>query len=326
METAVSFHLVVHSPPGVDLPMDYAIYEQAVKDMTKVELEDMVLGLLTEINNECMSSVGSVRDYLATSIERHNRTRRQREAAAACEVAAQAPKRVRKDHLVPLCSGPKVYGCLQCGCYNNRARLIKEACANWEEHMPHGREGVLHTDPDTYDVVTATCADCRKPVPLCGGPDTYGCPKCQIFAETPEVLLQNCRAQGCPYHDHIPLNRDDVKHHRFKKSEDGTCAACRPRTEAQIQADAQAAVQSPAASAAAPSATSTVPDVPPLHMIDELFISQNDRIPIGKFHQWVRDHGTKDNDENSWYWIRKNLHQLKIRCDAKRHFYVRGAR
>eukprot|EP01046_Picozoa_sp_COSAG06_P120674 COSAG06_NODE_68090_length_240_cov_14.581560_1_plen_38_part_10 len=33
---------------------------------------------------------------------------------------------------------------------------------------------------------------------------------------------------------------------------------------------------------------------------DELFISQNDRIPIGKFHQWVRDHGTKDNDENSW--------------------------
>eukprot|EP01046_Picozoa_sp_COSAG06_P040487 COSAG06_NODE_4905_length_3870_cov_2.133121_5_plen_77_part_00 len=53
---------------------------------------------------------------------------------------------------------------------------------------------MLHTDPETYNVVTATCADCEKPVPLCGGPDTYGCPKCQIFAETPEVLLQKCRA------------------------------------------------------------------------------------------------------------------------------------
>ena len=68
METAVSFHLVVHSPPGVDLPMDYAIYETAVQNMAKSELEDMVLGLLTEINNECMSSVGSVRDYLAMTI------------------------------------------------------------------------------------------------------------------------------------------------------------------------------------------------------------------------------------------------------------------
>jgi hypothetical protein len=305
--------------------MDYAVYETAVQNMAKSELEDMVLGLLTELGSGCMGSVDSVRDYLALNIERHNRTRRQREAAAACEVATQAPKKARKDHLVPLCSGPKVYGCLQCGCYNNRSRLIKDACANWEEHMPHGREGVLHTDPDTYDVVTATCADCRQPVPLCGGPDTYGCPKCHIFAETPEVLLQKCRAAGCPYHGHIPMNRDDVVHHRFEKSKDGTCAACRPRTEAQIQADAQAALQAPAASAPPPAAPAA-PTVPPQHMISELFTSHGNRIPIGKFHQWVRDYGTKDDDENSWYWLRKTLHRLKIRRDAKRHFYVRGAR
>eukprot|EP01046_Picozoa_sp_COSAG06_P092368 COSAG06_NODE_38597_length_421_cov_12.372671_2_plen_31_part_01 len=31
--------------------MDYAIYETAVQNMAKSELEDMVLGLLTEINN-----------------------------------------------------------------------------------------------------------------------------------------------------------------------------------------------------------------------------------------------------------------------------------
>ena len=148
--------------------MDFAIHQQAVKDMTKPELEDMVLGLLTEINNECMSSVGSVRDYLALTIERHSHTRREREASAACEAATQVPKKARKDHLVPLCSGPKRYGCLICECYNNRSRLIKEACANWEEHMPHGREGVVHTKPETYDVTSATCADCRDPVPLCG--------------------------------------------------------------------------------------------------------------------------------------------------------------
>eukprot|EP01043_Picozoa_sp_COSAG02_P022599 COSAG02_NODE_1180_length_14037_cov_73.962907_1_plen_173_part_00 len=171
--------------------------------------------------------------------------------------------------------------------------------------MPHGREGVLHTSPETYNVVTATCADCRKPVPLCGGPDTYGCPKCHIFAETPEVLLQKCRAAGCPYHGHIPMNRDDVVHHRFEKSKDGTCVACRPRTEAQIQADAQAALQAPAASAPPPTAP-TAPTVPPQHMISELFSSHGNRMPIGKFHQWVRDYGTKDDDENSWLFENRN--------------------
>ena len=30
----------------------------------------------------------------------------------------------------------------------------------------------------------------------------------------------------------------------------------------------------------------------------------------------------KDDDENSWYWLRKTLHRLKIRRDAKRHFEV----
>ena len=58
---------------------------------------------------------------------------------------------------------------------------------------------------------------------------------------------------------HIPLNRD----HRFERSEEGTCAACRPRTEAQIQADAQAALQAPAASAPPPAAP-VAPTVPPL--------------------------------------------------------------
>eukprot|EP01044_Picomonas_judraskeda_P005313 COSAG03_NODE_498_length_7409_cov_13.310534_5_plen_62_part_00 len=61
-------------------------------------------------------------------------------------------------------------------------------------------------------------------------------------------------------------------------------------------------------------------------MIDELFTSHDNRIPIGKFHQWVREYGTNDDDENSWYWLRKTLHRLKIRRDAKRHFYVRNAR
>ena len=42
METAVSFHLVVHSPPGVDLPMDYAIYETAVQNMAKSDQKVMI--------------------------------------------------------------------------------------------------------------------------------------------------------------------------------------------------------------------------------------------------------------------------------------------
>jgi hypothetical protein len=324
----------VHSPPGVDLPMDYAIYETAVQNMAKSELEDVVLGLLTEISNGCMSSVGSVRDYLTLNIERNNRTRRQREASAACAAAAQAPKRKRKDSLVPLCSGPKMYGCTVCNTYSNKMSVVKSSCRNADEHLAKGFETVSHVLPDTYDPITATCEGCRKPVPLCGGPHKYGCPKCGIYTQTPEDLILECRARGCPYHEHIPCNRTGTVLHRFKiNDDDKMCRACRPRSEAQLQQDAKVALETgrnletkseEETETAKPVKPAGPPRVPPQWMVEELFVRHKWRVPIAIFHQFVRDHNV-DNEE-SWGFIRNMLSRMGVRRDSQNRNYVLNAK
>ena len=59
-------------------------------------------------------------------------------------------------------------------------------------------------------------------------------------------------------------------------------------------------------------------------MVEELFVRHNGRVPIGIFHQFVRDHDA-DNEE-SWGFIRNMMSRMGVRRDSQNRNYVLGAK
>ena len=66
------------------------------------------------------------------------------------------------------------------------------------------------------------------------------------------------------------------------------------------------------------------PRVPPQWMVEELFVRHKGRVPIGTFHQYIRDYDA-DNEE-SWGFIRNMMSRMGVRRDSQNRTYVLGAK
>lgn len=205
-----------------------------IKTVDRSDLEDMLLQLMSNIHDEQIRDIYTVRDYVMNWVDHKKVTREDLECAAAARAASVAPKRRRKDALVPMCSGDKRYRCLICGVSSNRPDHIKKSCKDWENHMEHGRHGVVHTGKQ-YDKFSDTCANCRQVMPLCAGLDNFGCVKCQIFAQTEDELIKKCMEAKCPIHEHITCHKTCI--HRYEVGDDNMCLACRPKPDESDESD-----------------------------------------------------------------------------------------
>lgn len=216
----------------------YDEFRTNIKAVERSDVEEMLLQMMANIHDEQISDIFTVRDFVMNFVEHKKVTRQKLECAAAARAAHVAPKKRRKDALVPLCWGDKRYRCKICEVSSNRPDHIKKWCKDWQKHMEHGRAGVVHTNPGTYHKASDTCADCRQVMLLCGGPDVFGCVKCQIFAQTESELIEKCTAAGCPIHEHVTCHKQRI--HRYEVGTDNMCPACRPRQDEPSETEQQA--------------------------------------------------------------------------------------